>query len=115
MVAEGDARQAAIVIVMHAPVTAFRTRRVLLRRRLMIASAGAALVAVEMRLLLGRNRQRDAGFQHRVATDFALRMRHHRIDDFGRLALALFLLLASAIMTAAAFAITAFASIPAGR
>ena len=104
MVAERDARQAAIIIVMHAPVTALRARWVLLGRRLMIASARAALVAVEMRLLLGRNRQRDAGFQHGVTADLALRMRHHRIDDFFRLALALFLLLAPAVMATAAFA-----------
>src|SRR5687768_11513631 len=103
MVAESDARQAAIVIVMDAPVTAFGTRRMLLGR-LMVAPAGAALVAVEMRLLLGWNRQRDAGLQHGVAADLAFRMRHHRIDDLFRLALALFLLLAPAVMAAAALA-----------
>ena len=96
MVAESDARQAAIVIVMHAPVTALGTRRMLLRR-LMVAPARTALVAVEMRLRLGRQRQCDAGFQHGVAADLALRMRHDRIDDLFRLALALFLLLTPAV------------------
>src|SRR5688572_13507634 len=103
MVAERDARQAAIVIVMDTPVTALRTRWMLLGR-LMVAPAGAALVAVEMRLLLDRQRQRDAGFQHGVAADLAFRMRHHRINDLFRLALALFLLLTPAVVTAAATA-----------
>src|SRR3990170_958621 len=99
MIAERDARQATIIIVMDASIAALRTRRMLLGL-LVISPARAPLVAVEMRFLL-RQRQGDAGFQHGVAADLQFRrMRHHRVDDFRNFALTFLLLLARTIMPA---------------
>src|SRR5262249_30496108 len=87
-------------------------RRLLLDRRvavllvaaaLLIAAGGAALMAVLVLLVLllrFRLRQRPARFERGMTADFLFRMRDHRIDDFRRLALALFLLLAAAVMPA---------------
>lgn len=100
MITEGKARQSGIIIAMNAPVAALRARS-LLFGVLVIPSAGAALMAVQVRFLFRRQRQGDAGLQHRVPADLTLRVRHHCIDYFIRLALPLFLLLARAVMAAA--------------
>ena len=103
MVTEGNARQR-VIVAMDASIPALRPGRPLFRL-LLVPSAGAALMAGDVRLRLDRQRQRNAGFQHGVATDLALRMRHDRIDHLSHLALALLLLLAPAIVTTAAAAV----------
>src|SRR5262245_39142739 len=101
---------------MHAAIVmgfaALRARRMLVCFLVIVAAARAALMPVRLHFLLGR-RQRHTGFQRGVAGDLTLRMRHHRINHFGALALALFLLLPAAVVAARpAIATTAAAIAP---